>query len=44
MAVNTSTHKYGKQFCHSFAFDAPIVWNIIPGEIRVSLSVAYFRK
>ena len=34
-----SVHKSVKQFGHSFAFDAPTVWNALPEEIRVSLSL-----
>ena len=39
-----SVHKSVKQFVNSFAFDAPTVWNAFPGEIRVSPSLASFRK
>ena len=39
-----SVHKSVKQFGHSFAFDAPTVWNALPDEIRVSPSLASFRK
>ena len=37
-----SVHKSVKQFGNSFAFDAPTVWNTLPG--RASPSLASFRK
>ena len=39
-----SVHKSVKQFGYSFAFDAPTVWNALPGEICASPSLASFRK
>ena len=39
-----SVHKSIKQFGNSFAFDAPIVWNALPDDIRASPSLASFRK
>ena len=39
-----SIQKSVRQFGYSFAFDALNVWNAVPGEIPVSLSVASFRK
>ena len=39
-----SVHKSVKQFGYSFAFDALTVWNVLPDEIRVSPSLASFRK
>ena len=39
-----SVCKSVKQFGNSFAFDAPTVWNALPDEIRVSPSLAPFRK
>ena len=39
-----SVHKSVKQFGNSFAFDAPTVWNALPGEICASPSLASFRK
>ena len=39
-----SIHKSVKQFGHSFAFDAPTIWNALPDEIRASSSLASFRK
>ena len=39
-----SVHKSVKQFGHSFAFDAPTVWNALPEEIRGSPSFVSFRK
>ena len=39
-----SVHKSVKQFGNSFAFDAPTVWNTLPGVIRASPSLASFRK
>ena len=37
-------HKSTKQFGFSFAFDAPTVWNSLPEDIRVSPTIASFRK
>ena len=37
-------HKSIKQFGFSFAFDAPTVWNSLPEDIRVSPTMASFRK
>ena len=39
-----SVHKSVKQFGHSFAFDAPTVWNALPEEICASPSLVSFRK
>ena len=39
-----SVYKSVKQFGHSFAFDAPTVWNALPDEIRAPPSLASFRK
>ena len=39
-----SIHKSVKQFGHSFAFDAPTIWNALPEKIRASPSLASFRK
>ena len=39
-----SLHKSVKQLGHSFAFDAPTVWNALPDEICTSPSLASFRK
>ena len=36
--------KSTKQFCFSFAFDAPTVWNSLPEDIRASPTIASFRK
>ena len=37
-------HKSTKQFCFSFAFDAPTVWNSLPEDICASPTIASFRK
>ena len=39
-----SAHKSTKQFGHSFAFDAPTIWNDLPSKIRSSPSVGTFRR
>ena len=39
-----SVHKSVKQFSFSFAFDASTIWNALPDVIRVSTSLASFRK
>ena len=33
-----------KHFGHSFAFDAPTVWNDLPDEVRSLPTLACFRK
>ena len=37
--INKKNH-----FGHSFAFDAPMVWNDIPDEVRSASTLACFRK
>ena len=37
-------HKSTKQFGFSFVFDAHIVWNSVPEDIRASPTIASFRK
>ena len=37
-------HKSTKQFGFSFAFDAPTVWNSLPEDIRVSPTIASYRR
>ena len=39
-----SIHKSKRHFSHSFAYDAPKVWNDLPDEIRSAPSLASFRK
>ena len=42
-----SAHQSSSQsniFDHSFAFDAPKIWNKLPHDVRSSASVASFRK
>ena len=39
-----SVHTSVKQSGNSFAFDAPIVWNALPDEIRAPPSLASFRQ
>ena len=41
---HTSFFKSVKHFGHSFAFDAPKIWNDIPHDVRSATSVASFRK
>ena len=36
--------KSAKHFGHSFAFDAPKIWNELPQDVRSATSVASFRK
>ena len=33
-----------KHFGHSFAFEAPKIWNELPDDVRSATSVASFRK
>ena len=44
LKFHLSGHKSFKQFGNSFAFDAPSIWNALPGEIRASSSLASFIK
>ena len=39
-----SVFKSVKHFDHSFAFDAPKIWNELPHDVRSAASVASFRK
>ena len=39
-----SVFKSVKHFDHSFAFDAPRIWNELPHDVRSATSVASFRK
>ena len=41
-----STHRtqIKKHFSHSFAFDAPTLWNDLPDDVRSAPNLAYFRK
>ena len=39
-----SVHKSKKHFGHSFAFDAPTLWNDLPDDICSALTLACFRK
>ena len=39
-----SVFKSAKHFGHSFAFDAPKIWNDLPQDVRGATSVASFRK
>ena len=39
-----SVFKSVKHFDHSFAFDAPRIWNELPHDVRSAASVASFRK
>ena len=39
-----SVHKSAKHFTASFAFDAPTVWNDLPGEVRASPAIGTFRR
>ena len=40
----SSVFKSVKHFDHSFAFDAPKLWNELPHEVHSAASVASFRK
>ena len=40
----SSVFKSVKHFDHSFAFDAPKIWNELPHDVRSATSVASFRK
>ena len=39
-----SVHKLKKHFGHSFAFDAPTLWNDMPDDVRSAPYLACFRK
>ena len=39
-----SVHKSKNHFGHSFAFDAPTVWNHLPNEVRSAPTLTCFRK
>ena len=41
---HSSVFKSAKHFGHSFAFDAPNIWNDLPQDVRSATSVASFRK
>ena len=41
---HSSVFKSAKHFGHSFAFDAPKIWNDLPQDVRSATSVASFRK
>ena len=41
---HSSVLKSAKHFGHSFAFDAPKIWNDLPQDVRSATSVASFRK
>ena len=41
---HSSVFKSAKHFGHSFAFDAPKIWNDLPQDARCATSVASFRK
>ena len=41
---HSSVFKSAKHFGHSFAFDAPKIWNDLPQDARSATSVASFRK
>ena len=41
---HSSVFKPAKHFGHSFAFDAPKIWNDLPQDVRGATSVASFRK
>ena len=40
----SSVFKSVKHFDHSFAFDAPKIWNELPHDVRSAASVASFKK
>ena len=40
----SSVFKSVKHFDHSFAFDAPKIWNELPHDVRSAVSVASFRR
>ena len=40
----SSVFKSVKHFDHSFAFDAPKIWNELPHDVHCAASVASFRK
>ena len=40
----SSAFKSVKHFDHSFAFDAPKIWNELPHDVRSAASVASFRR
>ena len=44
LLFHSSAFKSAKHFGHSFAFDAPKIWNELPQDIRSATSVASFRK
>ena len=41
---HSSVFKSVKHFSHSFAFDAPKIWNELPHNVRSATSVASYRK
>ena len=41
---HSSVFKSAKHFGHSFAFDAPKIWNDLPQDVHSATSVASFRK
>ena len=41
---HSSVFKSANHFGHSFAFDAPKIWNELPHDVRSATSVASFRK
>ena len=41
---HSSVFKSAKHFGHSFAFDAPKIWNDLPQDVRSATSVTSFRK
>ena len=41
---HSSVFKSAKHFGHSFAFDAPKIWNDLPQDVCSATSVASFRK
>ena len=41
---HSSVFRSAKHFGHSFAFDAPKIWNDLPQDVRGATSVASFRK
>ena len=41
---HSSNFKSVKHFGHSFAFDAPKIWNVLHHDVRSATSIASFRK
>ena len=39
-----TSHKSPKQFGNSFNFDAPMIWNDLPDDVRDATSLSSFRR